>query len=608
MSTHPPKAKLDVEPDAPDLRDRYYQPSLKPLEDEIPPPQDLYILDQGEEGACTGFGLAATINLLYRLQNKSIKVSPWMLYAMARLYDEWPGEDYQGSSCRGAIKGWQNTGVCLEELAAEFSEHDRFVLTPEMAENARHQTIGAYYRLRPIISDFHAAINESRVVYVSARVHNGWFSTRTDADGDCYIPLTDPMVGGHAFAIVGYNRKGFWVQNSWGEEGWGDRGLALWLYSDWAQHVMDAWVVQMALPTPDIFHAGRLAGLHSVANRSAIRDSVARSDIQDHFVHLDDGKYHRSGRYWSDESHMEVIQSRLESAEFTHLMLYAHGGLNSIKASARRIKAMTRTFLDNGIYPLHFMYDTGLLEELKDVVLGKRDRAEMIAGSAIGEWFDRRIENLTRKPGRAIWREMKYGARAPFRTASANGTDVLKRILGTIRSLDREVKVHVVGHSTGAILHAHLLARALELFPDLTISSCSLLAPAATNDLFEEHYRGPLSDERIQEMCIYNLTKKQELDDHVAGVYRKSLLYLVSRAFEDDPVAPLMGMQRYNESLDVEGLPLEFVYSKDTKKPRARCESHGGFDNDPYTMNDVLRRILGEKPNPEFTKEILSYR
>ncbi len=31
----------------------------------------------------------------------------------------------------------------------------------------------------------------------------------------------------------------------------------------------------------------------------------------------------------------------------------------------------------------------------------------------------------------------------------------------------------------------------------------------------------------------------------------------------------------------------------------SRSESHGGFDNDPYTMNSVLFRILGEAPPKE---------
>ena len=66
------------------------------------------VLDQGQEGACTGFGLAAVINYLLWVRSgykmtAADKVSERMIYHLARFYDEWPGEDYEGSSCRGAL-------------------------------------------------------------------------------------------------------------------------------------------------------------------------------------------------------------------------------------------------------------------------------------------------------------------------------------------------------------------------------------------------------------------------------------------------------------------------------------------------------------------------
>jgi len=54
---------------------------------------------------------------------------------------------------------------------------------------------------------------------------------------------------------------------------------------------------------------------------------------------------------------------------------------------------------------------------------------------------------------------------------------------------------------------------------------------------------------------------------------------------------------------------LSIHYSKGNV-PGARVtasESHGGFDNDPLTMNHVLRRVLGKKPNREFTADGLKY-
>ena len=71
----------------------------------------------------------------------------------------------------------------------------------------------------------------------------------------------------------------------------------------------------------------------------------------------------------------------------------AHGGLNSPKASARRIAAMKEVFKDNGIYPFHIMYDTGIVEELKDLILRKEvDASERTGG--FSDWTDRFLEGF----------------------------------------------------------------------------------------------------------------------------------------------------------------------------------------------------------------------
>ena len=38
------------------------------------------------------------------------------------------------------------------------------------------------------------------------------------------------------------------------------------------------------------------------------------------------------------------------------------------------------TFKANRIYPYHFMYDTGLVEEIRDVVRGRQSEVESRAG------------------------------------------------------------------------------------------------------------------------------------------------------------------------------------------------------------------------------------
>jgi len=109
---------LDARPDTLDFRDLMYTPTLV----EVPTRRDLAeyrkakvpILDQGKQGACTGFGLATVVHYLLRVRRRvpdHHEISPYMLYDLARRYDEWAGENYEGSSCRGAMKGWQKHGV-----------------------------------------------------------------------------------------------------------------------------------------------------------------------------------------------------------------------------------------------------------------------------------------------------------------------------------------------------------------------------------------------------------------------------------------------------------------------------------------------------------------
>ena len=108
--------RLDARPDRNDVRDRPYQPPLLSLPPRWPLRTDIelatlsfrgLVRDQGTEGACTGFGLAAVINVvswknkLYNLprsergllavdfeQVRIDPVSPYQLYHLARAYDE----------------------------------------------------------------------------------------------------------------------------------------------------------------------------------------------------------------------------------------------------------------------------------------------------------------------------------------------------------------------------------------------------------------------------------------------------------------------------------------------------------------------------------------
>ena len=591
--------KLNANPDVPDFRDRIYEPALIQLKAAIDPPEAQKILDQFSEGACTGFSLAACINYLYKKSDQDIQVSARMLYEMAKRSDEWPGEDYDGSSLRGAIQGWKNMGVCKESVW-EYKTTTPGDLTVKRAKDARNHTIGAYYRLKPEITHFHAALNEVGIIAVSANVHKGWGNP---ADG--IIEHHKKKDGGHAFAIVGYNDDGFWIQNSWGNS-WGKNGLALWSYEDWNENVMDAWVFRLALPTPQLFGM-RPAVTEKVPDAGRInKPATDRCRIAGHFVHIDDGRYKESGRYWSNANDIEETAKLVaESGKYKHLLIYAHGGLNSPEDSANRIAAMKDVFKDNKIYPFHIMYDTGVVEELKDLIWRKDLQAEDRVGG-FTDWTDRFLEGLLRRPGTLLWNEMKRDANDAFMQNGA-GTDALNRFLTHFKRTGVNIKIHIAGHSTGAIVLAHLLN--IMKRKNLTFSSCSLLAPACSTDLYLANYLPVLQNKhaaKITDMAIYNLKDKLELDDNVAGAYRKSLLYLVSNAFENVKEKPILGMEKFKNEVVSSRKKPTMIYSNGINGI-TRSTSHGGFDNDSHTMNHILKRVLKTNPIRPFTKADLDF-
>lgn len=603
---------LNVLPDATDLRDRVYEPALLDLalSMDAPDPVASPIRDQGKEGACVGFALSSAITLMNRLRFQKFDpnvmpamASPRMLYEMAKLHDEWPGEDYEGSSIRGALKGFYHNGACSDDVAPYEEGDKNWFLNITHAKDARSTGLGAYYRLRPEIIDYHAALNETGIIYVSARIHRGWQNPPKGI-----IKPSHLTEGGHAFIIVGYDAKGFLIQNSWGEN-WGGfkgkPGIAHWSYEDWSATAMDAWVLRLAVPTPNAFDLTVTQPTPQAENLFGTKSIRAprHEDIIGHIIHLDDGKLKETGKYPTPISTIRETAKFLADETLTadrnykHLMFFAHGGLNNAAASANRVRKMKEVFKRNGIYPIHFMWETGFFESLTDVIFNSRTKAQARVGS-ISDIFDKMMETIARGPGTAVWRDMKWDADHSFK-ASGGGRQALKVLLDGNAKRSTPLKIHLVGHSAGAILLAHLLDAMDAMNPlKSPVSSVSIMAPACTVDLFKKSYFPRIgrsgSASGITKLWQYNLIDQREQDDRV-GPYQKSLLYFVSNAFEDEKKMPLLGMGKFEEQ--VPGKAGHTIHYAGRASSITDSQTHGGFDNDRKTMNNILKNILGKKPS-----------
>jgi hypothetical protein len=618
----------DTQRDSFDFRDLIYRPALVELPDTLNPDWGrLHILDQCNQGACTGFGLAAVIN--YQLAKKEKpkgaspegRVSARMLFQMAKRYDQWSGEKYDWSSTRGAMKGWFKHGVCRESAWPNMpTRGGANYLTRERQLAALSCPLGAYYRVLPKRTDVHAALVETGVVYAAADTHDGW----DKAEGKSEIPYRGEKGsggGGHAFAIVGYNKEGFLVQNSWGPV-WGGYqipnskkvcgGIALWRYEDFDRNVWDIWAARMALPYESL---EALRGQKYTHGGSGTRVQVApppSHEIWGHYIHIDDAKFDPEGEYPSNPEEVADIVDRLVNGDVIDgvrqvrpksLLLFAHGGLNSVEGSAMRVSKWRPVFKDNGVAELHFIWETGLLAELKDILLGKDEfvRQRVSGGS---EWWDDWVEKASRPLGYPLWREMRDDAESAFSSSSTAGTLFIDELVKALNAAgDKAPTVHLACHSAGAIWMSHLIER-WDSLSGPVIDQLILFAPACTVDLFFEKVVPRMAGARrlLRSASLFRLDDGRECDDNVVTVYRKSLLYLVSRSYQEKgAVVPIFGMEKYRELIEkrIKDAGIESrlkIYDPLSHPAWTKADSHGGFDNDLETMNSLLKLILGADP------------
>jgi hypothetical protein len=609
--------------DSLDFRDWIYKPALISLhKSRVPRKAWIEIEHQGREGACTGFALAAVVNYLLRERDgdAAVRVSPRMLYEMAKHHDRWPGQDYEGSSARGAMKGWYKNGVCPEE-AWPYEISDPGELTPAAREQALAHPLGAFYRVLPRRADLHAALNEVQAVFATAATHTGWTEPK---DGVIRFESRWKPQGGHAFAIVGYTEEGFLIQNSWGEDWGGVRlgrtyfpGCAIWQYQDFDRNLWDAWVARLGRPYESLealsFSAGRREEYTSISTPA--EKPAPRAVIADHFVHIDDGQFDPRGDYSTSEAQARDLVRRAIHGNADHLLLYAHGGLNRVKGAAMRVHQWMPVFARNKIHEIHLIWETGLLAELRDLLLGKQDFASSRAGGS-PEWFDSWIERVSGPVGRGLWKEMTTDAAIAFQNSQAAGRVLLETMLEELGNLPESSRprLHLAGHSAGSLLLGHLLNDWRNLQASATepvaFESLTLFAPACTHPFFESFLKSAMQSRHVGALYHFHLDDEAENNDNVATIYRKSLLYLVSRAYQKKhEVVPLMGMARYLDRLPVDGVISRVHHYDNVKNPgKTTSASHGHFDNDVPTMNSLLEIILGRPPaeSRRFTGDDLS--
>ena len=435
--------------------------------------------------------------------------------------------------------------------------------------------------------------------------------------------------GGHAYALVGYNTNGFILQNSWGCE-WGAGGFAVITYADWLANAMDAWAAALGVPGVVV---GKAAGLGTPVVGRAGADSSRWWDEAPAYQHsIVTGNDGRVRRYLTEDESSRMLMHQaagLPDRWFRasagtgkkRLVIYAHGGLNSEKDAIERARAMGRFFTGNGCYPLFLVWKTGLLESIGNI-FSEAARKEPPRAAGIGEWLTERSDALIEKTigrglARPIWSEMKENAELACSSGRGGAllAAALQKLAGTWGD---EFELHLVGHSAGAIILGNLLTPLAACGLTGRIASIQLYAPACSVQFANRHYASRA--DLMKRLFIDVLSDRNERDDHVVTLYRKSLLYLVSNALEIDLRTPILGLVNvadpkyrgwdgssstgevlgiWREAAKLAGLRERTVVVERDKilqsvKPAKTAHAnHGGFDNDVETITATLKRITG---------------
>lgn len=157
------------------------------------------VLDQGAEGACVGFGWTAELGASpQRVKFTDPNQFARDIYRTAQTVDQWPGEDYEGTSVLAGAKVVQSFGL-MDTYRWAFS-------VDEIRQTILH--------VGPVV--------------IGLPWYDSMYETRPSGLVES-LSSSDRLVGGHCLLINGYSpryrfvREGLWKryeifrwQNSWG--------------------------------------------------------------------------------------------------------------------------------------------------------------------------------------------------------------------------------------------------------------------------------------------------------------------------------------------------------------------------------------------------------
>jgi len=180
------------------------------------------VRNQGSQGTCA----AQTAACMKEWQElKDIKFINYM--SPQFIYNNRTNQDSSGMFGRDVMRILSKVGSCSEDMYPYNKVEPKENIDPKFYNEAKNYVIKSYARVNTIDS-LKRALYLNGPCYISFPVFN--YTTRMWRQRN-----SDKSLGGHAMTVVGYDKDGFIIRNTWGIQ-WGDNGYCTYPYSDWGCH------------------------------------------------------------------------------------------------------------------------------------------------------------------------------------------------------------------------------------------------------------------------------------------------------------------------------------------------------------------------------------
>ena len=181
-----------------------------------------------------------------------------------------------------------------------------------------------------------------------------------------------------------------------------------------------------------------------------------------------------------------------------------------------------------------------------------------------------------------------------------SGARLLYREFMAAKLDPKRVRLHLIGHSAGAIVHSYL-ADAMA-GDGWTLESVTFMAPAVNLQTFQDKVV-PHLGKKVKRYVQLHLTEQAEEEDPTCKpilYYQRSLLHLVANSFEKARPTEVLGLERdFLPWLKSQSeASRRFVHHTSSPGSLTQASTHGAFDDDPACLRAVLDVVKGKRPPP----------